>query len=78
MKNALIAMLAMALLIAWPGAAVWGTLFPKLLGGGVAESYLYPIYGGIILLAGLVVGCNSYIVDEIRSLKEEIQKNKKD
>ena len=28
-----------------------------MVGGGVSESYIYPIYGGIILLAGLIVGC---------------------
>lgn len=28
-------------------------------GGGVSESYLYPIYGGIVLLAGLIVICSN-------------------
>ena len=46
--------------------------------GGISESYLYPIYGGIILLTGLVVGCTVYISDEIKSLKEEIRKGKEE
>ena len=30
------------------------------------------IYGGLILLAGLVVGCTVLILEEIQSLKEKI------
>ena len=78
MKKVIIAMVVMALLIGWPGAGIWVTVFPKILGGGIAESYLYPIYGGIILLAGLVVGCTVYIVDEIKTLKEELRKGKEE
>ena len=78
MKKIIIAMVAMALLIGWPGAGIWVAVFPKILGGGISESYLYPIYGGIILLTGLVVGCTVYISDEIKSLKEEIRKGKEE
>ena len=78
MKKIIIAMVAMALLIGWPGAGIWATVFPKILGGGISESYLYPIYGGIILLTGLVVGCTVYISDEIKSLKEGIRKGKEE
>ena len=38
----------------------------------LTESFLYPIYGGLILLAGLVVGCTVLILEEIQSLKEKI------
>lgn len=76
MKKIIIAMIAMALLIGWPGAGIWVTVFSKILGGGIAEGYLYPIYGGIILLAGLIVGCTVYIVDEIHSLKETLKQEK--
>ena len=42
-------------------------------GGGTAETFLYPIYAGIILLAGLIVGCASLILDEVKKLKEKIK-----
>lgn len=74
MKKVIIAMIVMALLIGWPGAGIWVAIFSNILGGGIAEEYLYPIYGGIILLTGLIVGCTVYIVDEIHFLKEEIGK----
>lgn len=72
MKKVLIAMAAMFLLVVFPGGSLWG-LLANLVGGGVSETYLYPIYGGIILLAGLMVGCTVVVLDEIKSLKEEIK-----
>lgn len=72
MKNALISMVVMFLLAVFPGGGFW-TLLSHLIGGGGAETYLYPIYGGIILLTGFVVGCTSVVLDEIKSLKEEIK-----
>ena len=72
MKKVFIAMATMFLLAVYPGAAFWSML-SHLLGGGVSETYLYPIYGGIILLAGLIVGCTVVVLDEIKSLKEEIK-----
>lgn len=45
----------------------WGLLIKPLVGGGVSESYLYPIYGGIMILGALVVGCTCVILDEIRN-----------
>lgn len=75
MKKVIIAIVAMFLLIGWPGAGIW-SIFSEILGGGVAETYIYPIYGGIILLAGLVAGCTVVILDEIKSLKEELNKYK--
>lgn len=72
MKKALIAMVVMFLLVIFPGGGFW-QLLSHLVGGGVSETYLYPIYGGIILLAGLIVGCTSLILAEIKSLKEEIK-----
>ena len=41
-----------------------------MVGGGVSESYIYTIYGGIILLAGLIVGCTCIIVDEIKKINK--------
>ena len=73
MSKILIAMVAMFALMVFPGAGIW-SLLSNVLGGGVAESFLYPIYGGIILLAGLVVGCTVILLEEIKSLKEEINR----
>ena len=76
MKKVLAAMLGMFLLTVWPGAAIWVSVFPHILGGGIAESFLYPIYGGMILLAGLIVGCTVIVLEKIKSAKEEIIKAK--
>ena len=42
-----------------------------IIGGGVQESFIYPIYGGIILLSGLLVVCTELILEEIKSLKDK-------
>ena len=75
MKKALIAMAVMFMLVVFHGGGIW-SLLSNLVGGGVSETYLYPIYGGIVLLAGLIVGCTDLILDEIKSLKEEIKNAK--
>ncbi len=69
MKKVIIAMIAMFILMI-PLGGVWGILFQPLIGGGVEQSFIYPIYAGIILLAGLVVGCTVVIIEEIRSPKK--------
>lgn len=45
----------------------FGMIFKPLIGGGVQESFLYPIYGGIMLLAALMVGCTCVILEELRN-----------
>lgn len=50
-----------------PGAGIWVSLFSTIIGGGAKESFLYPIYAGIILLAGLVVLCTCVILDAIHN-----------
>ncbi len=35
-------------------------------GGDVTQSYINPIYLGIIFLSGLIVGCTLYIVEQIK------------
>ena len=52
------------------GSGLSVVIFRFIVGGGVAESYLYPIYGGIVLLAGLIVSCTVIILDEIKKLKD--------
>lgn len=69
MKKVIIAMAVMFILIV-PLGGVWGILLQPLLGGGVEQTFLYPIYAGIVLLAGLIVGCTVIILEEIRSLKK--------
>lgn len=77
MKKALITMVVMFALIIWPFGGIW-QLLSGILGGGVQESFLYPIYGGIILLAGFIVVCTELILEEIKSLKVDIKsKNEK-
>ena len=71
MSKVIIAMVAMFALMIFPGEGFWYLLSNEV-GGGVAESFLYPIYGGLILLAGLVVGCTVLILEEIQSLKDKI------
>ena len=64
MKKALIMMFVMFAFTIWP--------FGGILGGGVQESFLYPLYGGVILLSGLIVVCTELILEEIKSLKVDI------
>lgn len=69
MKKAIIAMIVVFALVVWPFSSVW-QLLSGIIGGGVQESFIYPIYGGIILLSGLIVVCTELILDEIKSFKE--------
>ena len=71
MKKALITMVVMFALIIWPFGGIW-QLLSGILGGDVQESFLYPIYGGVILLSGLIVVCTELILEEIKSLKADI------
>lgn len=77
MKKALITMVIMFAFTIWPFGGIW-QLLSGILGGGVQESFLYPLYGGVILLAGLIVVCTELILEEIKSLKVDIKsKNEK-
>ena len=69
MKKIIITMVAMFILII-PLGGVWGILLQPIIGGGAEQTFLYPIYAGIVLLAGLIVGCTVLILEEIRSLKK--------
>lgn len=72
MKKALITMVVMFAFTIWPFGGIW-QLLSGILGGGVQESFLYPIYGGVILLSGLIVVCTELILEEIKSLKVDIK-----
>ena len=77
MKKVVIVMAAMFALMVWPFGGVW-QLLAGILGGGVQQSFLYPLYGGIILLAGLVVACTELVLEEIRELKAEKKEESKE
>lgn len=50
------------------GSSVMNSFWHSIIGGGVAESYLYPIYTAIILLVILIVACTCMIIEELRNL----------
>ena len=49
-------------------------MLKPLIGGGPEQSFLYPLYIGLILLAGLVVGVAVILYEEIQKLQEEVKK----
>ncbi len=55
-------------LLMFLGYMAYGPIFEKTFGGGVAETFLYPLYFGMILLATLLVLCTCIVVDEIRRI----------
>lgn len=68
MKKAIIAMLLMAILLVGGGGLI-SIIISSMIGGGAEQSYIYPIYAGIIVLAGIVVGAAEIILKEINELK---------
>lgn len=54
------------------GAGGISAVLMPLLGGGVAESYIYPLYIGIILLSALIAGCTCVITNRIKELEKRI------
>ena len=70
MKKVIIAMAVMFILLI-PLGGLWTIVFQPIVGGGGIDlSPIYPIYAGIILLTGLIVGCTVVILEEIRSQKK--------
>lgn len=69
MKKVISAMVIMFILLV-PLGGIWEFFLQPIIDGGVEQSFLYPIYAGIILLAGLVVGCTVILLEEIRSIKK--------
>lgn len=64
MKKALITVAAMFALLVWPFGGLWEILLKPVI--GETPSYAYPMYVGILLLAGIIVGCAEWIVKEIK------------
>lgn len=48
-------------------------LFRSIIGGSTDQSFIYPIYVGLILLAGLVVGAAVVLYEEIEKLRKEVK-----
>ena len=67
MKKAIITMVIMFLVMVWPLGGLWEIILKPIIGGGVEQSFIYPLYVGIIILAGLIAGCTDLIIKEIRS-----------
>lgn len=76
MKKALLAMLLMALLVI-PLGGLWAFVLRPVIGGGVEQSFIYPIYVGLIVLAGIIAGSASILYDEIRAMRKELDELKK-
>lgn len=73
MKKVLGAMIGMFVSVVLLGG-VWTLIFRPLIGVSVVElSFIYPIYAGLIILSGIVVGCSVAIHDEIEKLRKEIK-----
>lgn len=72
MKQVIAAMVGMFFGVVLLGG-IWEALLKPLVGGGVEQSFLYPIYGGLILLAGVNAGAAVILYNEIKKLREEIQ-----
>jgi transcriptional regulator with XRE-family HTH domain len=70
LKWTLLVMVVFYLLMTF-GIPLYCWLFELILGGGIQQSYLYPIFGGIVFLAGLVAVCTTLIIEEVRMLKIE-------
>ena len=60
------------------GGELSANIFSFYGGEGVVGSYLYPIYVGIVLLAGLITICTVVILEKIEQLKETLSKNEKE
>ena len=73
MKKVIAAMAGMFLAIVLFGG-LWNVLLKPLIGGGPEQSFLYPLYIGLILLAGVVVGGAVIFYEEIQKLQEEVKK----
>ena len=72
MKKVLGFILAMFVLIV-PLGGLWTVIFQPIVGGGGVDlSLIYPIYAGLILLTGVVVGSAVILYEETKELRKEI------
>lgn len=73
MKKVIVAMLLMAVFLIGGGGFI-SMVISSMIGGGIEQSFIYPLYAGIIVLTGVVVGATEVILSEIRELKEMMKK----
>ena len=73
MKKVIAAMAAMFIAVVLLGG-LWGILLKPIMGGGGTDlSFIYPIYIGLILLAGLIVGAAVVLYEDNKKFQEEIK-----
>lgn len=63
MKASIITIVLFYIIVFIIGVTIQDIIFPW---GGVAESHLKPIYLGLIVLSGLVVGCTVYLAEFLK------------
>lgn len=71
MKKAIITMIIMVIVMVWPLGGLWEIILKPIIGGGTEQSFIYPLYIGIIILSGIIVGCTDMIIKELRSENEK-------
>lgn len=54
------------------GGVISIPMFKYIVGGGVEQTFLYPIYFGIMALAGLIVACTIIIYEKLDALEKKI------
>lgn len=69
-KKIIITMVVFAAILIFGGGLI-SMVISAMVGGGTAESYIYPLYGGIVLLSGLVVGCTCLILKELERIEKK-------
>lgn len=57
----------------WPGGGIWWKLLSPLVGGGAQESFLFPLYGGMILLAGIAAGSTVVLYEKVSALEKKLE-----
>ena len=70
MKKIIGTMLAFTIVMLFGGGAI-SMAITAIVGGGNAESYIYPIYGGIVLLSGLIIGCTCVILEKLAEIEKK-------
>ena len=75
MKKVLIAILVFWVIMTF-GSCVSNRVFQPILGGSVEQTYLYPIYGVIVALAGLIVLCTVVILEKMDEIKKMLEDKK--
>lgn len=76
MKKTIGVMLFMFFMMSF-GSGVFIYYFHKTVGGQTEELFLYPIYGGIVLLSGIITLGFCIISDEISEVKKKLENMEK-